>query len=279
MRDLKKSRKEYNNRKEVLIGTLIALLMFIPMMTVATAQYEVEYQPVARYAKAVLKVTVRGPPPSGELVVSLVNPEGIEDKGSISRTELEDGIATVEVAMSGYKETPKPGTYTLVIKDVEYLPYKEKIVYTENLTFKGGGKLRIIDAKYNVVREVATGTGVLYAELTIENEGGDLPVIFEVVVKTDGKEGFLGLGSFGISPKEKKTISEPVSGIVGLKEDERYTVITELYSDDKLHDSHTSHTGAGVPGFEAVYTVIVLLAIVFFMKRKRQRPTRQQLTY
>jgi len=275
MRDLKKSRKEYNNKKEVLIGTLIALLMFIPMMTVATAQYEVEYLPVARYNEAVLNVTVRGPPPSGDLVVSLVNPEGIEDKGEIYRTELEDGIATVEVAMSSYMETPKPGTYTLVIKDVEYLPYKEKTVYTEDLTFKGG-KLRIIDAKYDV--EVVMGTGVLYAELTIENEG-DLPVFFGVVVKTDRKEGTLGLGSFGISPKEKKTISGHVSGIAGLKEDERYTVITELYSDDKLHDSHTSHTGAGVPGFEAVYTVIVLLAIVFFMKRKRQRPTRQQLTY
>ena len=257
-----KSIRVLNLVHKIIVGVLVLLLMIMP--TIAT--YEVKYSAISEDGRAALKVTVRGPAESLEIILS--DPDGnTVGRRYIPEEDLVDGVETVEVDMARYGETPKRGTYTLVVKTL----YPEEKIYEANPTFKGA-KLNITKAEYET--EYLLGSwDIRKLKLTISNDG-DLPAIIDkIVIKAGGKEEDLPILK-GISPGEEKTISKTL-WISGLEKG-KHPVTVELYSKDNKLTSYTSEIICGAPeqtptpkpaGFELVFAIVGLMAMILLRGR------------
>ena len=169
-----------------------------------------------------LKVRVEGEASSLKLMLS--NPEGDTSTAYISKDELLDGAEVEKLRMADYRETPKAGTYTLIIKK----GLAGDTVYQEELTFNGAD-VNIEKIKFQTESYEFLGKGVITKiSLTISNDG-DLPAIFDkmvVIIDGDTSE-FLFYEE--LLPKESREVTEPA--YISLKEG-TYSVTVKLYSNE-----------------------------------------------
>lgn len=188
-----------------------------------TSEYKVECSPITEFGTAYLKVKVEGK--AKDLKVMLSDPEGSTiDFTLISKDDLIDGIEAVKVAMSRCGETPKPGTYTLIIK--QYFP--EKVLYKEELTFSGA-KVSVLDVEFETTFfEYANTYNISSLKLLITNNG-DLPAIIDkIVIVIDDKESEIPFFFEDIPPKENKVIIE--KPFLSFLDSGTYPVTIKLYS-------------------------------------------------
>jgi hypothetical protein len=177
------------SNKAKIFGIIVVFLM---ISSIAIAQeYQVEHSALARGGIAVLRVRVSGP--AKDLKVILSGPEGnTVGKASIAKDNLLDGVESVDVEMGEWRETPKPGVYTLLVFD-----YADRIYYKENLTFKGGD-LSITKAEIEF-----EGGFTINLRLTVLNKG-DLPVFTDYCEVKIDDECYVSRDYLGFSPEKSE---------------------------------------------------------------------------
>lgn len=212
-------------KKGIIIGpVVIGFVVVVLILLMGTSQYEVEYLPVLgegyEARDEYLKIIVRGPPEN--LYVTVTNPKGtVVGEKYISKEKLLDGGETVMVRMSKLRTLPKPGTYTVIVKEA----LSNKIVYTTKPTFKGV-KLNITDVEYERIEWKYSNLAVT---LKVKNEG-DLPVRYSAIVRVNGKDDEFDppLSALCILPGEKTSLIDTL--YIPLEEGV-HTAVVELYGD------------------------------------------------
>ena len=216
-------------KKGIIIGlVVIGFVVVALILLMGTSQYEVEYFPVLGEGydayNEYLKIIIRCPPEN--LYVTVINPKGtVIDEEYISEEKLLDGRETVMIRMSEFGTVPKPGTYTIIIKEA----LSNKIVYKAKPTFKGV-KLKITDVEYKWIKRKYDNLAVA---LKVKNEG-DLPICYNAIVRINGKHDELyNVPSFVplcIRPGEKRRLANAL--YIPLEEGVN-TAVIELYGDKK----------------------------------------------
>ena len=185
-------------------------------------QYVVSYSISFSESRPQLQVSVQGPSKSLDLILSDPDKNTIET-AHISKDDLLDGAEAVNINMCIYGETPKVGTYTIVVKD----SLSDEIYYQDTITFSGPDLS--ITSCFGIEFLGTAVTGVnkywLYRMNVLVVNDGDLPAYIhnadvyidgeELVPEWDHKQGFL-MNSERVNPGESKKVmflpSEPGPG-------------------------------------------------------------------
>lgn len=189
-----------------------------------------ECEPIVKDYVPYLKVriSVKGEP--GHIKVSLSGPDGSTlDDWYISRTDLVDGIETIELQMAEYGETPVAGTYVLRIFDGW-----GNLLHTKKLVFSGS-QLRIkdIDVDYECHGILMKTCDVYEIRIHVENIG-DLPAIVDdIKIYIDNQEVHMlpSFVKYVILPNDHKEIKIATEGTLPA---DTYTFTVYLYSNQKL---------------------------------------------
>lgn len=172
-------------------------------------QYVVSYSISFSESQPQLRVSVQGPSKSLDLILSDPDKNTI-GTAHISKDDLLDGAEAVNIGMCIYGETPKVGTYTIVVKD----SLSDEIYYQDTITFSGPDLS--ITSCFGI-EFLGTGANeyfILYMNILVVNDG-DLPAyVDDAAVYIDGEEltsemgpmhGFL-VNNERVNPGESKTI-------------------------------------------------------------------------
>ena len=129
-----------------------------------------------------LRVSVQGPSKSLDLILSDPNKNTIET-AHISKDDLLDGAEAVNINMCIYGETPKVGTYTIVVKD----SLSDEIYYQDTITFSGAD-LSITSCFGIEFMNLGNEYSIYRMNVLVVNDG-DLPAyVYDAAVYIDGEE-------------------------------------------------------------------------------------------
>jgi len=145
-------------------------------------QYVVSHSISFSESRPQLQVSVQGPSKSLDLILSDPDKNTIET-AHISKDDLLDGAEAVNINMCMYGETPKVGTYTIIVKD----SLGDEIYYQDTMTFSGPD-LSITGCFVTEFLRIGNEYIIDHMHILVVNDG-DLPAyVDDAAVYIDGEE-------------------------------------------------------------------------------------------